>query len=435
MKIPVLLLLAVTSNWQLCAQIPHLFEVPAGSKYGYIDSSGRLVIGALYRNATEFSEGLAAVRENGRYGYINAAGDYTLKPVYDYALPFESGIAKVFIKGRPLFIDHQGRQILPGGIAAVKIFGKLAIVRTESGRAGLIEVNHFSFILDTIYGHISGFSGGVATIKKYEAKYTRKQLPMAVIDMAGNFIVPFGKYGVIGDFSEGCAGVTKGKYPKQRYGLIDTKGHEIYSRESPIIYAPACPYYNGRAKFCTYQPWDFLDDEKKLAHIPNYSGYLDLWGNIVYRDTGINSKENFSDGRVFIKKAEDQYYIYDTAFQEIGTMNYSRFTRGGFVDGLAIVRDNAYWGIIDTSGRIVVPFNYMDIEGIDGDIFFHSRLDGYDNKLYGFSKLAGESIFPMALQDYDSRGFINGLIKRRDGWTTGLYQPAGKDCMERRQPW
>ncbi len=72
-----------------------------------------------------------------------------------------------------------------------------------------------------------------------------------------------------------------------------------------------------------------------------------------------------------MERGEEMYYIYDTAFREIGPMNYSSVKRGGFVNGLAIVRDNTYWGIIDTNAKIVVLLHrYGSINGIQVKLFF-----------------------------------------------------------------
>lgn len=44
------------------------------AKYGYIDTSGKLVIPVVYARAEEFREGLAAVRKDGGAGQIGEAG-------------------------------------------------------------------------------------------------------------------------------------------------------------------------------------------------------------------------------------------------------------------------------------------------------------------------------------------------------------------------
>ena len=66
-------------------------------RYGYKDNTGEVVILPIYRSASQFSEGLAAVeeRQGEGFGYIDGKGEYIIKPKYKYALNFQSGIAPV----------------------------------------------------------------------------------------------------------------------------------------------------------------------------------------------------------------------------------------------------------------------------------------------------------------------------------------------------
>jgi hypothetical protein len=65
-------------------------------KWGFIDSSGSVVIEPQYDDAKSFSIGLAAVSVDGMWGYINASGEYRLMPVFTDAKPFSTdGIAAV----------------------------------------------------------------------------------------------------------------------------------------------------------------------------------------------------------------------------------------------------------------------------------------------------------------------------------------------------
>ncbi len=410
MKIPFLILFVAFSNATLFSQNP-LFVAPVKNKFGYIDTAGKMVITPRFRNAGEFSEGLAAVRENGRYGFINGTGEYVLPPAYDLAQKFEGGMAKVYIDGAPVFIDHQGRQVLPGDILRVKLVGNhVAIVTTAGFRTGMVNLNNYSFIADTVYESIGDFSCGLAVVREHVAKGSKKQPKKAVIDTSGKLVVPFGVYDDIRNFSEGYAVVRKGNFPKHRYGLIDTKGKQLFLRQYPRLCSPDGEVCNGRVQFSTGQSWVFGKDEAYFAGDSVYNGYIDLRGNIIFSDSGIIRKADFSDGRVFMEREEERYYIYDTAFCVIGPMNYSSVLHGGFVNGLAIVRDDVYWGIVDTNGKIVVPFRYSSINNIQGNYFFYSYLNANDEKLCGVSTLAGETVVPMALQDYDRRGFVNGLL-------------------------
>ena len=51
-----------------------LFEVKVGDKWGYIDSSGKLVINPQFDEARGFSEGLARINQGGKWGYIDTSG-------------------------------------------------------------------------------------------------------------------------------------------------------------------------------------------------------------------------------------------------------------------------------------------------------------------------------------------------------------------------
>ena len=81
-------------------------------KYGYIDPSGHFVIPCSYKQALDFSDGLAAVLDpSGKWGYINTAGNYILQPKYDRASAFNHREAIVGFRGKLMIIDPIGKKI------------------------------------------------------------------------------------------------------------------------------------------------------------------------------------------------------------------------------------------------------------------------------------------------------------------------------------
>ena len=103
----------------------------------YIDKSGKVVIPPLYVEASDFSEGLAAVREERRgrsdspkIGFIDTDGKYAIQPRFDAAGIFCDGLAGVSINGREGYIDHSGRFVidLPGGRGGNNFCGGFAWV-------------------------------------------------------------------------------------------------------------------------------------------------------------------------------------------------------------------------------------------------------------------------------------------------------------------
>jgi len=68
-------------------------------RYGYVDTSGAVVIRPQFQGAFDFSEGLAvvAVKANGatKYGYIDKSGAWVIQPQFDNAGFFSEGLAAV----------------------------------------------------------------------------------------------------------------------------------------------------------------------------------------------------------------------------------------------------------------------------------------------------------------------------------------------------
>lgn len=64
-----------------------------------------------YENVLEFSESLAAARQDGKWGFIDDKGELKIPLKYDEAKKFNHGIAQVKEGDKEVFINHQGKQI------------------------------------------------------------------------------------------------------------------------------------------------------------------------------------------------------------------------------------------------------------------------------------------------------------------------------------
>ncbi|WP_289055523.1 WG repeat-containing protein [Carboxylicivirga marina] len=65
-------------------------------EFGYVDSTGQMVIDYQYYDAGPFINGIAYAANDGKYGYINKNGQFIVKPQFDLAYSFEEehGIVK-----------------------------------------------------------------------------------------------------------------------------------------------------------------------------------------------------------------------------------------------------------------------------------------------------------------------------------------------------
>lgn len=77
-----------------------------GSRFGYADRDGNIIIEPQYRQADDFSEGVAAVMLKDKYGYINRKGERIIEFIFDQAFSFYKSRAVVSFNGKWGIIGH-----------------------------------------------------------------------------------------------------------------------------------------------------------------------------------------------------------------------------------------------------------------------------------------------------------------------------------------
>ena len=101
-------------RWKLCGNFcdGRAWVLDADDRYGYIDTSGNLVIDHSFRSARDFAEGLAAAAEKkGRVGFIDRSGEFVIPPKYSEVGPFRAGLAPVRINGKWGYVDQNGETV------------------------------------------------------------------------------------------------------------------------------------------------------------------------------------------------------------------------------------------------------------------------------------------------------------------------------------
>lgn len=121
--------------------------------YGYVTREGNTAFSATFERAMPFSEGLAAVRQNGKWGYINTRGEFVIEPQYADARQFSEGLAAVMASKdiRYAYIDAEGNEVIAakyeeaepfsGGCAIVKRGPEMRLIDT-AGNEKLLYVGN-----------------------------------------------------------------------------------------------------------------------------------------------------------------------------------------------------------------------------------------------------------------------------------------------------
>lgn len=69
-------------------------NTPHGVGY-FTDCEGCFLFRKQFEGVSQFTEGLARVKQNGKYGYINTKGELVSPCIYDGANSFSKGLALV----------------------------------------------------------------------------------------------------------------------------------------------------------------------------------------------------------------------------------------------------------------------------------------------------------------------------------------------------
>jgi hypothetical protein len=412
-----LLLIALFCTRHVLARQDTLFTITDQSKSGYINARGQVIIPPVYYQANDFSEGLAAVRENGLYGFINVQGQYVIKPTFDKAFHFQNGISLVVKEGVSLIIDRSGNPVLPPRYTSLQfIHPQKVVVKTTQGRYGIIDLLSKKLIVDTLYRSLNVYEHGVAIVTQYQpAAKKHRGIKYAVIDSLGTIIVPFGRYVKIGPFVQGYAAIEiKAPWRKggNTEGAIDYQGNLLYKKPYKDDGSLHGPFNNGLARMLLYQ------------NSKDHEGFINLKGQLVLDDTNYVSAKDFSKGRSFLTTADHKYYLINTAMTILNKEPFEQVEEDPFTNQYAIVKTDKGWGIIDSTANFVVSPQFENIDRVIGNYFFYCINAGdYDSRLFGIATLSMKNICGPVLQQYDQSGFVNGLIKTiQDGKLTYINE-------------
>ena len=241
---------------------------PNGWGLGYIDESGSWAIEPSYFSAGNFSEGLAAVKdESGQFGYINSDGEWVIEPAYVDVRAFSGGLATAAVYE----YDENGNwtQLVWG------------YVRPDG-----------TWAIDPVYYDCTSFSGGIATVAEVGHRWH-------IIDEGGNVLYDESPGMILGGFSAGLCSIVDGVTSLR--GYIDETGDTVIETQFADCHPFVDIQYVGKrapAKDADTGLWGIIDDtgawvsgctprfvdmgpfENEVAPAKSADG--NLWGYVSY---------------------------------------------------------------------------------------------------------------------------------------------------------
>jgi hypothetical protein len=393
-------------------------KVRINQKYGFkSDKSLQLVVPAIYGAATDFSEGLAAVKLDGKVGFVNSQGKVAIPLQFTGANSFRNGIAIVSFDKQMYFIDKWGNQASVRKYEAISAFDKIKsnyYLAKKDGKFGLLNPTGLE-IIPPEYDYL-----GTADLKIFAAKRGDKY---GYIDSVNNVVLPF-------DFTDAniFTGDNNAIVKKNgKYGVIDRKGREVI------------PFY-----------YKSLDDDQMtgLYHAENASGFhglLDEKGKVIV-DFSYDDIEDF--GLFETGEKEDDIIVgarvkkgsmvgliglsKNLKAKEVITLT-DEFTRiYQPVKGMAVVSKNSRFAVYSIKNQeILISFRY---DGI-GDNSENKYIVRKGDK-YGFARYVDRKKFETS--DHEKFGeikyekvrlFKNGFaaVKLNNKW--GFLDETGTESI------
>jgi hypothetical protein len=415
MKFALLLLFSVCLDCtsQHISRLP-LFRIVEGDKYGFIDRSGKVVIPPVFRNAGNFSEGLAPVRLHGLWGYIDVSGKFVIDAQFDYAGNFLESTAIVYKEGHPFYIDKQGKKLFENVYAVTGPFSNgRALVKTHSKKYGIINKNG-ELLIDTVFMSMAPTGHNTYVVQGLNHKRDSwndrvPQLELGVIDYHGKFIVPYGKFMEIGHYRNGYAAVTTPpEYGDESQrtsilGYINARGNFVYGRNYDDN-----AWLNGDVSEELVQIIYTISNKDKSGK--QYTSLVGLSGQTILNDPRFEYIYDFVRGRAFAQDHERNYWLINRQGHLVTQQPFEDVVGKRFLENnIALVNVDNKWGAIDSNGKFIFPPKFELI--VEGDVIKdHFFFKNYDGELYGLADMTGKVIVPPAFQLVDRQGFINGLL-------------------------
>jgi hypothetical protein len=273
--------------------------VRLGKQWGFLDTTGRLVIDTQYQAVHKFVDGLAAVHfgDHG-WGFLKRDGFVAIRPSFYYTDGFSpgTGLASAYVReGVGGYINHKGQ-----------------------------------WVIKPVYKLASPFWEGLALVKDETSWHYIDLNGDNVINLKPS-IVPVDLFTSL--FHQGLACVVI----NNQYGYINTHGKAVIAPQ----YEKASPFSEGLAAVKLNGQWGFINTQGERVIPPTFD-FCCRFSDGLARVT-VQGKEGFINysGHIVIKP------------------EYDWVSPSDFKNGVAEVRLGSYRGYIDKSGRRVLWYQYI----------------------------------------------------------------------------
>ena len=374
----------VTPKYDSCGEmIDEMAWVKKDGKYGFIDSTGKEVITPVYKFAENFVKGFSKVTLNEKYGVIDKNGKFVI-PLTDYYISGFNGTAAVISKDYIYgLMGEGGKIILPPKYKSLSIMNSSFFIAAEGNKTNsFMLLNSKGEVVSKSYDLIYPLDSGFARIQ-INSKW-------GYIDSTGKEIVPPVYDDIRNIKPDGSACFFK----NQKWGIINGRGEIV---KEPVYdnvgggnsYYDELFHYNEKF-FAVYSgnKWGTVSPDGRVLAKPEYymfgysiTEYLPAYKMLTKSD---NSQATVL---TILDKKGSELFTPLTEYKKVGTVSEDLVSVGNsygmwgyinlkgetvikpeyeeareFMNGLAIVKKNGLYGLINKTNEIVEDFVFSELK-------------------------------------------------------------------------
>lgn len=372
-----------------------LAAVKINNLWGFIDTTGKMVIKPHFMSVGNFHEGKAVARistkiylgglfgHKSRTGYIDRNGHFIIKPKFKTCRSFSNNRAVVQKRNRYMVINEEGKPVTNKRFHSIAPFNSynLAVIKGRKGREGLINRNGKIIVSKRKYDKIYEFSEGYAAVE-----INRK---FGYIDTTGTLCIEPERYSQVGKFNSGIAWYSVGRRcGYQTKDSILTPPHFRSCSDFSGGYGLVCSrkwqkyYINHKAEPVPWKLPYFLQSNQfyyniaRYAEAPGNIQYVDLKGTNVFR-TNFRIGYHISNKLAIVQTLGKKWGVITTSGNYLYRPVFDNFYV--FSENKAQFTFNKLHGIYDSSGKVIVKHFSRNIERVDNGLF---RIDKINDVSY-----------------------------------------------------
>jgi hypothetical protein len=329
----------------------YLYPIREGSKFGFIDRAGSIVVAPKYAAVGEIQEGRIRVTEGQLSGYIDLSGKIVIDPKYDSASDFRGARGVIRQGDRYALIDPSGK-----------------------------------LIAEIPYRVLGDFHQGLLRVQaNNRVDATGKKLPTTYgfVDFNGKLAIP-PQFTPAGEFPDDPADLPVGGLDHD-WCYFDRTGKTVIRISMGPHLNDADLFANGRLRVKEGFNWGFKDASGNWAIPPKYNDARNFQGGLAMVQDGAKwitvdvrgkeipvDKRNLraieppSEGLALATENDLMGWIDVKEHLAFPLRKYQEAHR--FSCGLARIRIDDLYGYLDRSGNLAIKNQYFSAADFDHDL-------------------------------------------------------------------